>query len=186
MPTIYIIAGCNGAGKTTAAYNLLPKVFDTIEFVNADEIAIGLSPFNVEGVSFQAARIMIERLHSLVNEKKSFAFETTLSGLAYLQFINEAKAEGYEVILFFIWIESIELAKSRVAVRVNKGGHNIPESVIERRYKKGIKNFSEYTFVVNSWYIFDNSGTKYFLIAKSTQNKQEVFNFDIYNKIVSK
>ncbi|MDQ2863833.1 MAG: hypothetical protein M3R50_09350 [Bacteroidota bacterium] len=92
MPTIYIIAGPNGAGKTTAAYNLLPEVFDTIEFVNAGEIARGLSPFNVEGVSLQAARIMIERLHNLVSERKDFAFETTLSGLSYLQFINRAKA----------------------------------------------------------------------------------------------
>ena len=96
MPTIFIIAGPNGAGKTTAAYNLLPEVFDTVEFVNADEIARGLSPFNFEGVTLQAARIMIERLNQLVNEKKSFAFETTLSGVAYLQFIKLSKLAGYK------------------------------------------------------------------------------------------
>jgi predicted ABC-type ATPase len=94
MPTIYIIAGCNRAGKTKAAYNLLPHVFETVEFVNADEIARGLSPFNFEGVTFQAARIIIERLHGLVNEKKSFAFETTLSVLGYFPFIKEAKLKG--------------------------------------------------------------------------------------------
>ncbi len=100
MPTIYIIAGPNGAGKTTAAYTLLPDVFNTYEFVNADEIARGLSPFNFEGVTFQAARIMIERLYQLVKENKSFAFETTLSGLTYLPFIKDAKTKGYDIILF--------------------------------------------------------------------------------------
>lgn len=96
MSALYIIAGPNGAGKTTAAYSLLPYVFNTIEFVNADEIARGLSPFNFEGVTFQAGRIMIERLNQLLEEKKSFAFETTLSGFAYLNFIKKAKLEGYE------------------------------------------------------------------------------------------
>ena len=122
MPIIYIIAGPNGAGKTTAAYNLLPEVFDTGEFVNADEIARGLSPFNFEGVTFQAARIMIERLNQLVKEKKSFAFETTLSGVGYLQFIKLSKLAGYKIILFFIWLENFQLAKNRVAERVRNGG----------------------------------------------------------------
>ena len=144
MPSIYIIAGCNGAGKTTAAYNLLPKVFKTVEFVNADEIARGLSPFNPAGVAFQAAKIMLERLKHLISRKKSFAFETTLSGLTYLKFIQSAKLKGYDVTLFFIWLNNFELAKKRVVARVNKGGHNIPEDVIERRYAKGIKNFSKY------------------------------------------
>ena len=144
MPIIYIIACANGAGKTTAAYNLLPKVFNTAEFVNADEIARGLSPFNFEGVTFQAGRIMIERLNQLLKEKKSFAFETTLSGITYLKLIKLAKLAGYEIILFFIWLENFQLAKSRVSSRVRKGGHNIPEDVIERRYAKGIENFSKF------------------------------------------
>jgi predicted ABC-type ATPase len=182
MPAIYIIAGPNCAGKTTAAYNLLPDVFNTLEFVNADEIARGLSPFNFEGVTFQAGRIMIERLGQLLKEKKSFAFETTLSGISYLQFLKFAKKEGYEIILFFIWLESIELAKSRVASRVRKGGHNIPAGIIERRYGKGIANFSKYAYLVNHWYIFDNSRTEYQLIARSVDRVQEIFNFDIFNK----
>ena len=91
MPDIYIIAGCNGAGKTTAAYNLLPDVFNTVEFVNADEIARGLSPFNPEGVAFQAGRIMIDRIQQLITLQKSFALETTLSGLTYFKFITSAK-----------------------------------------------------------------------------------------------
>src|SRR5450755_4113859 len=127
MHTIYIIAGPNGAGKTTAAYNLLPEVFDTVEFVNADEIARGLSPFNFEGVTFQAGRIMSERLNQLLKEKRSFAFETTLSGVTYLEFIKLAKLAGYHIIFFFIWLENFRLAKSRVAERVRKGGHKIPD-----------------------------------------------------------
>ncbi len=96
MPDLFIIAGCNGAGKTTAAYNLLPEVFKTVEFVNADEIAKGLSPFKVEGVAFQAGRIMLERIRQLIKDNKSFAFETTLSGTLYIQFVKHAKNVGYD------------------------------------------------------------------------------------------
>jgi predicted ABC-type ATPase len=140
MPSLYIIAGCNGAGKTTAAYNLLPDVFKTLEFVNADEIARGLFPFNPEGVAFQAGKIMLERLKDLLSRQKSFAFETTLSGSTFLNFIQLAKSEGYDITLFFIWLNNVKLAKQRVAEGVRKGGHNIPEDVVERRYIKGIKN----------------------------------------------
>ena len=133
MPDIYIIAGCNGAGKTTAAYNLLPDVFNTVEFVNADEIARGLSPFNPEGVAFQAGRIMIDRIQQLITLQKSFALETTLSGLTYFKFITSAKEKGYGVVLFFVYLNSIQLAVSRVALRVSKGAHNILENVIGRR-----------------------------------------------------
>jgi predicted ABC-type ATPase len=182
MPTIYIIAGPNGAGKTTAAYNLLPEVFDTIEFVNADEIARGLSPFNFEGVAFQAGRIMIERMHQLLKEKMSFAFETTLSGVTYLELIKLAKLAGYQVLFFFIWLENFRLAKSRVAERVRKGVHKIPDDVIESRYKKGVENFSKYAGEANDWYFFDNSGTEYLLIAKSVEKAEEIFNFEIFNQ----
>ena len=102
MPDIYIIAGCNGAGKTTAAYNLLPDVFKTVEFVNADEIARGLSPFNPSGVAFQAGRIMLERLALLTQDSQSFSFETTLSGNTYFPFIKNAKEKGYGITFFFV------------------------------------------------------------------------------------
>ena len=185
MPTLYIIAGCNGAGKTTAAYYLLPEVFKTVEFVNADEIARGLSPFNATGVAIQAAKIMLERLNYLIRQNESIAFETTLSGLNYLQFIKEAKLKGYEVVFFFVWLNSIELAKQRVAVRVTKGGHNIPADVIERRYNKGLHNFSKYVVKADAWYIYNNSGKQYELIAKSIAGEPEIFNFDIYSKITN-
>ena len=183
MPDIYIIAGCNGAGKTTAAYNLLPDVFNTVEFVNADEIARGLSPFNPEGVAFQAGRIMIDRIQQLTTLQKSFALETTLSGLTYFKFITAAKERGYGVVLFFVYLNSIELAVSRVALRVSKGGHNIPENVIARRYSKGLINFSKYATVAHDWYMYDNSEENYKLIAKSISGKIEILKFTLYNKI---
>jgi predicted ABC-type ATPase len=176
MPALYIIAGPNGAGKTTAAYSLLPDVFKTVEFVNADEIARGLSPLNIESVAFQAGRIMLERLAHLISEKKSFAFETTLSGLAYLKFIQQARLGGYDIVFFFVWLDSKELAKERVASRVTKGGHNIPADVIERRYAKGIKNFTKYSEESDEWYLYDNSGSEYVLLAKSIEGEKEIFN----------
>jgi predicted ABC-type ATPase len=182
---MYIIAGCNGAGKTTAAFALLPDVFKTIEFVNADEIARGLSPLNIEGVAFQAGRIMLERLADLVHQQKSFAFETTLSGLSYLNFIINAKAKGFEVVLFYVWLISPDLAKERVALRVKKGGHNIPKQVIETRYYKSINNFTKYAKLVNDWYIYNNT-KDYELVAERVGAKQNIFNFELYNKIVEK
>ena len=100
MPDLYIISGPNGAGKTTADYNLLPETFETIEFVNADEIARGISPFNPESVAFHAGRIMLERLEGLITNNKSFAFETTLSGMGYQTFLQKAKNRGYNIVLF--------------------------------------------------------------------------------------
>ena len=183
MPDIFIIAGCNGAGKTTAAYNLLPEVFKTVEFVNADEIAKGLSPFNPTGVAFQAGRIMLERLEQLIENSQSFSFETTVSGLAYLSFIKKAKEKGYGVTFFFVYLNSADLAVERVAIRVSKGGHNIPKDVIERRYYKGLKNFSKYADESKAWYLYDNSGSEYILVAKSLDGEKKIFNFDLFNNI---
>lgn len=142
MPTLYIIAGPNGAGKTTTAFSLLPDIFTTVEFVNADETAKGISPLNPEGVAFEAGRGMLRRLDQLINDKKSFAFETTLSGLAYLRFIRRAKDVEFEVVFFFVHLNSCQLAQSRVLFRVQNGGHNFPHDVIKRRYHKGLQNFS--------------------------------------------
>ena len=184
MPDIFIIAGCNGAGKTTAAYNLLPKVFKTVEFVNADEIARGLSPFNPTGVAFHAGRIMLERLEQLLGENKNFSFETTLSGFTYIDFIRKAKERGYGITLFFVFLNSVNLAKERVAIRVSKGGHSIPGEVIERRYFKGLGNFSKYATEANDWYVYDNSGKNYELVATRENNEKKIINFETF-KIIS-
>ena len=184
MPDIFIIAGCNGAGKTTAAYNLLPDVFKTVEFVNADEIARGLSPFNPTGVAFQAGRIMLERLEQLVEGNQSFSFETTLSGLSYLNFINKAKERGYGITFFFVYLNSVNLATERVAIRVSKGGHSIPNDVIERRYFKGLSNFSKYASEADDWYVYDNSGKNYELVASRENEEKKIINFEVF-KIIS-
>lgn len=185
MPNLYIIAGCNGAGKTTAAFSLLPDVFQTLEFVNADEIARGLSPLNVERVAFQAGRIMIERMNQLILERKSFAFETTLSGLSYLPFLKNAKAVGFEITLFFLYLNSVELAINRVAVRVSKGGHHILKEVIIRRYYKRLANFKNYASLSDDWYVYDNSALSYKIVAKNISGAEEIINFDIC-KIINK
>src|ERR1043165_3268288 len=134
MPNLYIIAGCNGAGKTTASLTILPEILDCREFVNADNIAAGISPFNVEGVAIEAGRIMLARIDELLNLGVDFAIETTLATRSYVSLVHRAKALGYNVSLIYIWLNSPELALQRVAVRVRKGGHNIPADVVQRRY----------------------------------------------------
>ena len=184
MPTIYIIAGCNGAGKTTAAYSLLPDVFTTVEFINADEIARGLSPLNPEAHAFAAGRIMLQRIEEMIEKKESFAFETTLSGLTYLKLIAKAKATGFKIVLFFVYLENAELAQNRVAIRVSKGGHNIPSETIKRRYTKGVSNFNMYAAEASEWHIYDNSGPQYLRVGRMLAEKPEIINFEIYNKLM--
>jgi predicted ABC-type ATPase len=164
---LYIISGCNGAGKTTASFNILPDLLNCKEFVNADEIARGLSPFQPENVSIEAGRLMLKRIDELINSNQDFSFETTLSTKSFINTIEFAKSKGYYVTLIFFWLESIELAKDRVRKRVTEGGHNIESDVIERRYKAGIKNlFKLYYNKVDSLLIYDNSTAESELIAE--------------------
>lgn len=175
---LYIISGCNGAGKTTASYTILPEIIKCKEFVNADEIAKGLSPFQPEKVAFEAGRIMINRIDDLLKANESFAFETTLSSKNYLHKILKAKKQGYTVFLLFFWLNNIKLAEERVKIRVKEGGHNIPKDVIKRRYKRGVKNlFESYLSRVDGALLFDNSYGKHELIAQKIEN-QELLIFD--------
>ncbi len=180
---LYIIAGCNGAGKTTASFTILPEILDCKEFVNADEIARGLSPFQPETVSFEAGRIMFHRIDELLSENENFAFETTLSTLSYKNKIIKAKEKGYRVTLLFFWLQNIKLAKERVKMRVLEGGHNIESNVIERRYFKGIKNlFNIYLPIVDGALIFDNSEGKHELIAdKQIDGLLNIINKEKFN-----
>ena len=158
MPKLYIIAGCNGAGKTTASYAVLPEMLGCKEFVNADEIAKGLSPFNPESVAIEAGRLMLQRMDDLLSEGSDFAFETTLSTRSYVKFIERAQAKGYFVPLLYFWLPTPEQAIERVATRVREGGHNIPSDVIRRRYANGIKNLTALHIpLCNYWAIYDNS-----------------------------
>lgn len=157
-PTLYIIAGCNGAGKTTASFTILPEILGVKEFINADEIAKGLSPFQPEKVAIEAGRIMLHRIEELISKKHDFAFETTLSTRSYVGKIRQAKKLGYKIVLVFFWLESVELAKERVAIRVSEGGHNIPEETIVRRYHKGLHNFFHlYQEMVDEWLFINNT-----------------------------
>src|SRR5688500_19246087 len=124
MPNLHIIAGCNGAGKTTASFAILPEILKVREFVNADSIAAGLSLFNVESVAFEAGRIMLQRIQQLMEEKGDFAFETTLSTRSYVSLIKKAQTKGYKINLLYFWLHSPDFARQRVAKRVSKGGHN--------------------------------------------------------------
>ena len=182
---LYIIAGCNGAGKTTASFTILPEVLDCKEFINADEIAKGLSPFQPESVAMQAGRIMLARMDELLQKGETFAFETTLATKSYKQKIEWAQANGYEVTLLFFWLRNVTMAKERVAQRVAEGGHSIPSETIERRYHNGIANlFAIYMNMVDICYIFDNSEGERTPIAKKYKGGKEIiYNTDLYNQM---
>ena len=171
MKDLYIIAGPNGAGKTTASYTILPEIFNCEEFVNADEIAKGLSPFNPDTVAIQSGRMMLERINYLLLNDISFAIETTLSTKRYTSLIKKAKIKGYAITLLFLSLDSVELAISRVVMRVKEGGHNIPKDVIERRFTKGLKNFFNlYVPIVDRWLLINNSEKEFITIARGSIN----------------
>jgi predicted ABC-type ATPase len=180
MPEFLILAGCNGAGKTTAAYTLLPDMLPIKNFVNADEIARGLSPFDVEAVAFEAGRIMLRRIDSLLNDRQDFVIETTLSSKNYGRTIQSAKAAGCVVRLIYVWLESVELAKNRVAARIIKGGHTIPSEVIERRYKRGIQNLvNVYLPICDYAVLIDNSTADLRIIAERIKENSWAVNDNV-------
>jgi predicted ABC-type ATPase len=157
-PQVVVIAGPNGAGKSTLAPFLLRDSFGLMEFVNADNIAAGLSAFQPEGAAVEAGRVMLKRLYDLAAARSSFAFETTLATRSFATWIAELKQEGYNFHLLFLWLDSPELATQRVSERVFLGGHDVPEQVIQRRYTKGIRNFFNlYRPLADSGVVYDNS-----------------------------
>jgi predicted ABC-type ATPase len=182
---LYIIAGCNGAGKTTASFTILPEILDCKEFVNADEIAKGLSPFQPEKIAFEAGRIMLKRINELIDANENFAFETTLATKSYKSKIDLAKGKNYHVSLLFFWLQNVELAIERVKTRVLEGGHNIENDVIKRRYLNGIKNLFEiYLPIADEIMIFDNSEGKHHLIAKKTiETEIDILDAVKFNKL---
>ena len=156
-PTIIVLAGPNGAGKTTFARSFLPQEANCQRFINADLIAAGLSPFAPEAAALKAGRLMLREMESCVNRRESFAFETTLSGLGYLARFRQWRSMGYEISLYFLALPNAETAILRVAARIKQGGHNIPESVIRRRFTAGLHNFENiYKPEVDRWIKFDS------------------------------
>lgn len=185
MPNLYIISGCNGAGKTTASYTILPDILDCREFVNADNIAAGISPFNVEAVAVEAGRIMLHRIDELLGLGQDFAIETTLATRSYVSLVKKAQALGYKVTLLYIWLNSPGLAIRRVSERVSKGGHNIPSEVVERRYIRGMSNFFNlFMPVCDAWIFADNSENNLGIIAGGEKLLENIIeNTDLWEAI---
>jgi predicted ABC-type ATPase len=184
-PSLYVIACPNGSGKTTFSKKFLPDYVECLEFVNVDLIAKGLSPFTPERAILQAGRIMLEQIHSLGNRGIDFGFETTLAGKTYLKLLNELKQKGYSIHLFFLWIKSVKLALERIELRVQQGGHSIPEATVRRRFRRGIFNFfHKYQPIVDSWVIFDNSEDIPKMIAFKESGKLEILDPAIFDMLL--
>lgn len=183
---IYIIAGPNGAGKTTSAKYLLTKFLDINEFVNADEIARGLSPFNPRSLDLTASKLMLKRIDDLVRLEKNFAFETTLSGKNYLKLIKNLQKEGYFISLIFLYLDNPTEAKKRVAYRVKTGGHFIEGIDIERRYFRGLKNLvDDYLNLVNYAILIDATNSAREIIAKKSEQEFKILSNEKWKKILS-
>jgi predicted ABC-type ATPase len=164
---LVVLGGPNGAGKTTAAQDLLPRTLGIREFVNADEIARGLSPFNPDATVVAAGRLMIERIRALAAAGESFAFETTCAGRGHLGLLRQCRSAGYRVTLVFLWLPSPRAALERVARRVREGGHAIADDVVIRRYHAGLRNLRQlYLPAVDGALIYDNADAGRVVIAE--------------------
>ena len=187
MARLYIISGCNGAGKTTASYTVLPDLLNLHTFVNADEIADELSPQEPEREMIRASRLMLERVEQLIERDEDFAVETTLATKSLAGMISRAQHKGYMVGIFYFWLKSPELAIKRVAMRVAAGGHNIPTDTIVRRYRQGMENLRRiYLPLCNYWVLIDNSDKRGKWVAEGgLSTATRIYNKRIYNLILN-
>lgn len=175
VPNLFIVAGPNGAGKTTYVKRFLPQEMRCREFVNADLIAAGLSPFAPETAAFEAGRIMLRRLRELAIRREDFSFETTLSGRAYAPLLRELRAAGYRLRLDFLWIPNLDITRQRVRQRVVKGGHDIPDDVQQRRFHLGVRNLAGlYRPLVDYWRLYDNTGDSPHLVAEEENGQLRI------------
>lgn len=181
----YIIAGPNGAGKTTFAREFLPNYASCRNFINADLIAQGMAPFSPEAAAFRAGRLVLKEIELYVSKHADFGFETTLSGRSYLNLIRDLKSNSYQVHLFFLWLPNVELALSRIKDRVSRGGHDVPEADVRRRFERSIRNFMHYYRpFADSWLLFDGSVKPPSVIALEEAGSLRIINENIY-RIVS-
>ena len=184
QPCVYIVAGPNGAGKTTFARTFLPDYARCKEFINADLIASGLSPFSPEAAALRAGRLLLEQIRLLAGKRASFGFETTLSGVTHASLLRKLKTQGYQIHLFFLWIPAVEIALARITDRVRHGGHKIPEPVVRRRFRKGIVHlFKLYRPFLDAWTLFDNSGAMPRAVAREEEGILSVFDQELFAKI---
>jgi predicted ABC-type ATPase len=171
LPKLYIISGCNGSGKTTASYTLLPDLLNCREFVNSDEFAKSFSPFDPGAASVTASRYMLMKINYLLDRKADFAIETTLATRSLLQIVRQAQQLGYETTVLYFWLNSPDLAIERVRDRVVSGGHNIPDAVIRRRYVMGLQYlFDVYIPVIDRWILADNSKPPFSVVAEGSKD----------------
>ena len=181
---MYILAGCNGSGKTTASYNSLPGIFDCSEFVNSDEFAKSLAPFNPESVPVQASRYMLLKSKYLFERRADFSIETTLATRSLIKMVRAAKAQGYFVTVFYMWLSSPEIAIARIKARVDAGGHYIPEETVKRRYYVGLKYFfNVYVPECDRWILADNSDPPFKIVAEGTKSSINIKEPALYEHI---
>lgn len=186
MANMYIICGCNGAGKTTASYTMLPDMLGCDEYIDADEIAKGLSPDDPSQAAIRASRLMVERFNELIEKGKDFGLETTLSTRSLVRMALKAKRQGFSVHIIYFWLKNPELAIERVKRRYEAGGHIVPEETIRRRYSVGIDNLIKmYMPICDSWAIYDNSLSELKLVARGGFDREtEIANPKTYAKIL--
>jgi len=184
---MHVISGCNGSGKTTASYTILSEMLQCRSFINSDEIARGISPFDLSNAAIDAGRVMLSRIKELSETRKDFAIETTLAVRSFANLIEKIRKKGYDVMLVYFWLNSPDLAVERVKNRVMAGGHTIPENVIRRRYWSGINNlFNIYMPLSDRWLLINNSDTPSSLIAEGQGPREiKIYNVDDYQRLKS-
>lgn len=185
MKNVYIIAGPNGSGKTTFANKFLPDYAKCSNFVNADLIAQGLSPFAPRAAAIKAGRLVLKEIHNLADKNVDFAFETTLSGKSYVSFLKRLKKRSYSINIFFLWIPNAELALSRIKDRVASGGHDVAATDVRRRFRRGIYNFFKYYKpLADTWLLFNNADVRPRLIAQEKGGRTEIIDKVLFEKII--
>ena len=186
MPKLYIISGCNGSGKTTASYTILPDLLNCRQFVNSDEFAKSLSPFDPAAASVTASRYMVVKINYLLERLEDFAIETTLATRSLLRIVQQAQSLGYEVTVLYFWLATPEMAIQRVHERVAAGGHNIPDAVIRRRYVMGLQYFFDtYVPVTDRWILADNSRSPFTVVAEGSREVMYIKDNEKYSLIWS-
>lgn len=181
---MYIISGCNGSGKTTASYTLLPELLDCSEFVNSDEFAKSLAPFHPETAYITASRYMLKKLRYLFTRREDFCIETTLATRSLLKTVRMAQDQGYFVTVVYLWLRSPEIAIKRVAARVEAGGHDVAPDIIRRRYYTGLEYFFDlYSPVCDKWMLVDNSDKEFRIIAEGSAKGTTVRDLPLYQQI---
>ena len=184
-PNVYIIAGPNGAGKTTFAREFLPKYANCRNFINADLIAAGMSSFSPEGAAIRAGRLMLGEIELSMRRRDVFGYETTRAGRSYLRVIRRLKESGYAVHFFYLWVPSVELALARIRERVLRGGHDVPEGVVRRRFDRSMANFLvHYRLLADRWIFYDNSGSVPAIIAYGEEGELHVADTRRYNELI--